>query len=330
MMLYHALAFITGFIMDLIVGDPRSIPHPVRFFGKLIEVLDKKFHLDGQEDYVNKKNLRNGVFLVIILILVTLAIYSVVLGFVYYVNKAAGVLAEALMTWQLLAVKSLNTESMKVYNALNEKGIKEARREISMLVSRDTASLDETDVIKATVETVSENTCDGVIAPLFYIALGGPVLGAVYKAVNTADSMIGYKNERYLYFGRAAAKLDDLVNFIPARLAALIMLLSAKLLVLDTANAYKIYRRDANKTSSPNAGQTESVCAGALGISLGGDTSYFGKLVKKAVIGEPLREAEVEDIKAANEMMVCTAIIFAMSAFLIMAVAAAVRIWIRG
>ncbi|MBQ9504312.1 MAG: cobalamin biosynthesis protein CobD [Lachnospiraceae bacterium] len=328
MILCHGIAFLSGFILDLIAGDPRSIPHPVRLFGRLIDILDKKLHVDGEDNYVNKRNLRNGAVLVVILLLVTAVAYCITLGFVYYVNKAAGVVAEALMTWQLLAVKSLKVESMKVFTALKEKGIEEARREVSMLVARDTAALDEQGVTKAAVETVAENTCDGVIAPLLFTAIGGPVLGAVYKAANTADSMIGYKNERYLFFGRAAARLDDVLNFLPARLTALFMLLSSRVLVLDAENAWRIYRRDARKTTSPNAGQTEAVCAGALGIALGGDTPYFGKLVHKAVIGDELRRIEPEDIKDANELMVCTAVICAMTAFLVMTIIAVAGIWI--
>lgn len=327
MILCHAIAFLAGFILDLIAGDSSSIPHPVRFFGKLIDALDKKLHVDGAEDYVNKKNLRRGAFLVIILILVTVVIYLSLLAVVYYVNQIAGVFIEALMSWQLFAVKSLNTESMKVYEALIRGRVDDARTAVSMLVARDSAVLDEEGIIKAAVETVSENTCDGVIAPLIFTALGGPVLGAVYKAVNTSDSMIGYKNERYLYFGRFAARLDDVLNYIPARLAALFMLLSSVILSMDATNALKIYKRDAKKTASPNAGQTEAVCAGALGVCLGGDTSYFGKRVHKEVIGDALREIEAGDIKAANELMVCTSVVFAMTAFLIMAVISAVIVW---
>ena len=329
MILSHALAFIFGFIMDLIVGDPHSLPHPVRLFGRLIAALDKKLRQNGSDDYVNNRNLRNGRVLVIILILVTAAMYFFVLSLAYYVNRIAGLLIETLMTWQLLAVKSLNDESMKVCTALIEGNVEQARREISMLVARDTDALDMPGITRAAVETVSENTCDGVIAPLLYTALGGPVLGAVYKAVNTADSMIGYKNERYLYFGRAAARLDDILNYIPARLAALVMLLASGVLVLDTENALRIYRRDARKTSSPNAGQTEAVCAGALGISLGGEASYFGKPVSKAVIGDELRKIAPEDIKTSNELMVCTAVICAMTSFLILSLIAVAAIWIR-
>ncbi|MBO6137782.1 MAG: cobalamin biosynthesis protein CobD [Lachnospiraceae bacterium] len=324
----HALAFFIGFILDLILGDPSSIPHPVRFIGKLIEYLDKKLHLEGSGDYVNRKNAVRGTFLEIIVVLVTDGIYFALFAFSYYVNRIAGVIIEALLSWQLLAVKSLNVESMKVYEALEKDDIPGARRAVSMLVARDTESLDKAAVIRAAVETVSENTCDGVIAPLLYLALGGPVLGAVYKAVNTADSMIGYKNERYLYFGRTAARVDDVLNFLPARLAAGVMLLAARILVLDTANAARIYKRDALKTASPNAGQTEAVCAGALDIALGGDAVYFGKNVHKAVIGDPVRGAENEDIKTANELMICTGVICAMAFFLVLSVIAAVVIWI--
>ncbi|MBE5865055.1 MAG: cobalamin biosynthesis protein CobD [Lachnospiraceae bacterium] len=213
------------------------------------------------------------------------------------------------MTFQILATKSLRVESMRVYKCLKQEDLEAARQAVSMIVGRDTATLDEVGVAKAAIETVAENTSDGVIAPMLYTALGGPVLGFLYKAVNTMDSMIGYKNDKYLYFGRAAAKLDDIVNFIPARISAYLMIFSAFMSgkCFDGRNAFKIYKRDNRKHASPNSAQTEAVCAGALRIQLAGDASYFGKIVKKPYIGDAYRKVESEDIKRANRLMYLTA-----------------------
>ena len=198
---------------------------------------------------------------------------------------------------------------MKVYYSLQSEGLETARKAVSMIVGRDTSVLDEEGVAKAAIETVAENTSDGVIAPMLYTALGGPILGFFYKAVNTMDSMVGYKNEKYLYFGRAAAKLDDLINYIPARISAWLMICAAFIggKSYSGRQAYKIYKRDNRKHASPNSAQTESVCAGALGIRLAGDASYFGKIVKKPFIGDALRNVEYEDIKRVNKLMYLTA-----------------------
>ena len=207
------------------------------------------------------------------------------------------------MVYYLLAARSLRTESMKVYGELKKNDLQGARRAVSMIVGRDTKTLDREGVTKAAVETVAENASDGVIAPLFYTALGGPVLGFLYKAVNTMDSMVGYKNEKYLYFGRAAARLDDLANFIPARISALFMIGAAFLLGMNGRQAVKTYRRDRYKHKSPNSAHTEAVCAGALGIRLAGPASYFGKMVEKPYIGDALRPVEDEDIVRANRLL---------------------------
>lgn len=213
------------------------------------------------------------------------------------------------MTYQILAVKCLKVESMKVYQSLTKEGIEEARKAVAMIVGRDTAVLDGTGVAKAAIETVAENTSDGVIAPMLYTALGGPVLGFLYKAVNTMDSMIGYKNEKYLNFGRTAAKLDDVCNYLPSRISAYLMIAAAYLGGSDFSGkgAYRIYKRDRRNHASPNSAQTESVCAGALGIQLAGDAVYFGKVVKKPHIGDDTRPVEYEDIRRANRLMYLTA-----------------------
>ena len=216
---------------------------------------------------------------------------------------------ETVMCYQILATRALRDESMKVYDALKTGTLQDGRKAVSMIVGRDTERLSEAGVVRAAVETVAENTSDGIIAPLFYAALGGPVLAWVYKAVNTMDSMVGYKNEIYLYFGRAAARLDDLVNYIPSRLSAVLMILASFFCRLDGKQAVKIYRRDRRKHASPNSAQTEAVCAGALGVQLAGDAWYFGVLHKKPVIGDDLRPVEPEDIPRANRLMFGTSVL---------------------
>ena len=222
-MKYHIIAFFLGFLLDLLLGDPYCFPHPIRLIGSLIAKLDK--WLCKKDDPGNeKKKLKNGRILVVIVLTVTAAVTACILIGAYVLHPYLGMLIETIMTYQILATKCLKTESMKVYKCLKEEGIEEARRAVSMIVGRDTAVLDEEGVAKAAIETVAENTSDGVIAPMLYTALGGPILGFLYKAVNTMDSMVGYKNDKYLYFGRAAAKLDDAVNFLPSRISACLMI----------------------------------------------------------------------------------------------------------
>ena len=259
-----------------------------------------------------KKNLikyKRGMLLVFTVIFATFAISVIIIVAAYSINLYAGVIAEAVMTWQILATKCLRVESMRVYDALRTDGVDAGRRAVSMIVGRDTSVLDAAGVTRAAVETIAENTSDGVIAPMLYTAIGGPVLGFVYKAVNTMDSMLGYKNDKYMYFGRFAARLDDVVNFIPARISAYLMIAAAFIggRHFDGKNAYHIFKRDRFNHASPNSAQTESVCAGALRVQLAGDAVYFGKLVKKKYIGDGLREIEYEDIKRANRLMYITA-----------------------
>ena len=215
------------------------------------------------------------------------------------------------MTYQILATKCLQVESMKVYQELKKGDIAASRKVVSMIVGRDTECLDETGVAKAAIETVAENTSDGVIAPMICTAIGGPILGFFYKAVNTMDSMVGYKNDRYLYFGRTAAKLDDIVNYIPARISALLMVISCFFCgkEFDGKRAWYIFKRDRYNHASPNSAQTEAVCAGALGIRLAGNASYFGKIVEKPYIGDAERAVETEDIKRANRLLYATAVL---------------------
>lgn len=306
MLKYHLAAFFLGFIMDLLFGDPYWLPHPIRLIGNLIAQAEKLFYKDGKRDH--KKEYRGGCMTVLTVLLVTGIVTCILLFAVYRLHPLLGAGVEMIMTYQILAIKSLKDESMKVYDRLKHGTLEDARHAVSMIVGRDTQNLTEEGVVKAAVETVAENTSDGVIAPMLYTALGGPVLGFLYKAVNTMDSMIGYKNDRYLYFGRAAAKLDDVVNFVPARISACLMVVATTFLKDgNPRRAWKIYRRDSRKHASPNSAQTESVCAGALGIQLAGDASYFGKIVKKPYIGDPVRQVETEDIKRTNRLMYITA-----------------------
>lgn len=312
-MCYHIFAFIAGFVLDLLIGDPHFIPHPVRLIGSLISSLDKRLNCDaGYNSSEKKLNLikyKRGMLLAFTVIFATFAISVIIIVAAYSINLYAGVIAEAVMTWQILATKCLRVESMRVYDALKTDGVDAGRRAVSMIVGRDTSVLDAAGVTRAAVETIAENTSDGVIAPMLYTAIGGPVLGFVYKAVNTMDSMLGYKNDKYMYFGRFAARLDDVVNFIPARISAYLMIAAAFIggRQFDGKNAYRIFKRDRFNHASPNSAQTESVCAGALRVQLAGDAVYFGKLVKKKYIGDGLREIEYEDIKRANRLMYITA-----------------------
>ena len=307
-MKYHILAFFLGFLLDLILGDPHGFPHPIRLIGSLITGLEKR--LLGKTVVRNERSeLKKGIVLVVTVSVITVFIAALLLMGAYRLHPIAGIVVETVMTYQILATKCLKDESMKVYRCLKDGDLNAARNAVSMIVGRDTEILDEEGVSKAAIETVAENTSDGVIAPMLYIALGGPILGFLYKAINTMDSMVGYKNDKYLYFGRTAAKLDDFVNYIPARISAYIMILAAFCggKIFSGTNAYVIYKRDNRKHSSPNAAQTEAVCAGALSIQLAGDASYFGNIVKKPYIGDALRKVEYEDIKRVNRLMYLTA-----------------------
>lgn len=300
-----------GFVLDLILGDPYSLPHPIRWIGTLISYLDKRFLGTKEQPLIlsESKKRKRGRVLVAIVCFVTVICVSVLLLGAYFIHPILGCLIEAVMTYQMLACKCLKDESMKVYDRLVNGTLEEARGAVSMIVGRDTANLDELQVARAAVETVAENTSDGVIAPMLYLAIGGPIFGFLYKAINTMDSMVGYKNDRYMDFGRFAAKLDDVVNFIPSRISgcliAIACLFAGK--QFDGKNALKIFKRDRFNHASPNSAQTEAACAGALHLRLAGDTSYFGKIVKKPFIGDDDREIEFEDIKRANKLLYITA-----------------------
>ena len=326
-MKYHIAAFFLGFLLDLILGDPYCLPHPVRLIGNWIAKGEKMLLPQNKTERNQKKEFRRGVLLVAFVLVCTILMAASILFLAYWLNPYIGIIVEVIMTYQILATKCLKVESMKVYVCLKNNDLEAARKAVSMIVGRDTQNLSEEGVAKAAVETVAENTSDGVIAPMIYTAIGGPILGFLYKAVNTMDSMVGYKNDKYLYFGRAAAKLDDFVNYIPSRISAYVMIAAAFLggKPFSGKNAYYIYRRDNRNHASPNSAQTESVCAGALGIRLGGDASYFGKIVKKPYIGDSLRKAgndaiTFEDIKYANQLMYITAVLSELMCLLLMAV----------
>ncbi len=308
-MIYHIVSFILGFILDQIIGDPMNFPHPIRLIGNLISFFDKTLLGEVDSEKRNPDHERKtGVLLCVLMLLITFAVTGAVIFTAYFISSYLGIMVEAILTCYILAAKSLRVESMKVYYALRDGTIEEARYAVSMIVGRDTSNLDEKGVTRAVVETIAENTSDGVIAPLIYTFLGGPVLGFLYKTVNTMDSMVGYHNDRYENFGFAPAKLDDIVNYIPARISAIFMILAAYIggNVFDGKNAYRIFKRDRYNHKSPNSAQTESVCAGALSLRLAGDASYFGKIVKKPYIGDQIREIELDDIKRACRLMYIT------------------------
>lgn len=304
-----------GFLIDMIFGDPYNFPHPIRLIGTLISGLENLMRRR-----LPNKPFAGGALLAVIVLLTSAVIPAIVLLVCYRISVILGIVAESVMCWYIIAAKCLKTESIKVYSALEVNDTERARTDLSMIVGRDTAVLDDNGIIRAAVETVAENASDGVTAPLIFIMLGGAPLGFFYKAANTMDSMLGYKNEKYLEFGRFAAKLDDVLNFIPSRVSALIMILAAFILHYDGKAAYRIWRRDRLKHASPNSAQTESVCAGALGIRLGGDAYYFGKLCKKEYIGDDLRSPKNADIVCANRLMYLTSAIVLLIAVLFRAV----------
>ena len=292
-------ALIVGFIIDFFVGDPHFIPHPVVAIGKLISLFDRKLRRGNS----NPQDVSRGVITVISVALISTVIPALVLWGMWAIHPIAYFVVEAIACWQLIAARQLLREGRKVQRKLEAGDIEGARYAVSMIVGRDTDVLDDKGICRAAVETVAENTSDGVIAPLFYIILFGAAGGFFYKSINTMDSMLGYKNEKYLYFGRAAALTDDVVNFIPARISAVLMVLSAPLCGLSMKRAWKVFRRDRFKHASPNSAQTESVCAGALGVRLAGDAIYGGVLHKKEYIGDPVREIEPKDITRAGWLM---------------------------
>lgn len=300
-------AIICGFILDLIFGDPHWLPHPICLIGNLIGFLDKKLRsLCGPG---SAGLLFGGTVMVIIVLSLSFMVPFVILHLAGQVSIWLAFALETLMCYQIFATKCLKDESMHVYEELAKGDLAEARVKLSWIVGRDTKALEEDEVIKGAVETVAENTADGIIAPMFYMFLGGAPLAFLYKGINTMDSMVGYKNDTYLYFGRCAAKLDDLANLLPARVCGLMMILASFLAGFNGPGAWRIFCRDRYNHLSPNSAMTESVVAGALGVQLGGDHFYFGKLVHKDTIGDDLRPVVADDIKAANKILYWTAVL---------------------
>lgn len=297
------IPLLTGYMLDLLIGDPHDFPHPIRAIGKLILAVEKKIR---KTCYDEKTERRLGFLLWIIVVGVSFLIPKAILFLATKINILISLIIESIMCYYILATKSLRDESMKVYYALKDNNIVEARRYLSYIVGRDVENLNASSIAKAAVETVAENTSDGVIAPMIFIILGGAPLGFMYKAINTLDSMVGYKNDKYVNFGRFSALADDVANYIPSRLSAYLMIAAAYILKMDYKNAYKIFKRDRYNHKSPNSAQTESVCAGALNIMLGGDNHYNGIVVQKPTIGDNIKEVEIEDIKKANKLMFVT------------------------
>lgn len=309
----HMIALICGIILDQIVGDPYFMPHPIRDIGRLISFLEKKLLGDtaNPESRNPSGEKRRGILLWFIVIFTTVFFTTLIVIGSYMINKYLGLVVETILTCYILAARSLCKESMAVANELEKGDLSGARYKLSMIVGRDTAELSEEEIVKAAVETVSENTSDGVIAPLINTAIGGPILGFLYKAVNTMDSMLGYKNERFKDFGFFAAKADDVFNFLPSRISALFMIAGTGIFrifskVYDAKGAAKIWKRDRLNHKSPNSAQTESVCAGALGLKLGGPHLYGGVMVDKPFIGDEIRKAEVIDVRRSNNLMFMT------------------------
>lgn len=300
-------AIVAGFILDLIFGDPHWLPHPICLIGNMISFLDR--HLRKLFGFSNNGLLFGGALMVVIVLMLSFFIPLSVLNIAYDFNPWVGFAIETIMCYQIFATKCLRDESMKVYYALQKNDIVDARLKLSWIVGRDTKELNAEEVTKGAVETVAENTADGIIAPMLYMFLGGAPLAFFYKGINTMDSMVGYKNDKYMYFGRCAAKLDDLANLIPARITGIVMILASYFLNLNFKGAWKVFWRDRYNHLSPNSAMTESVTAGALNIQLGGDHYYFGKLVHKDTIGDNIRPVVAEDIVSTNNLLYMTAVL---------------------
>ncbi|WP_313154185.1 adenosylcobinamide-phosphate synthase CbiB [Lacrimispora sp.] len=322
----HLAAVLTGCFLDLCFGDPRWLWHPVCGIGSLISWLEKNLRNMFPNGEMGER--RAGLWMVILVLLITGAVSGAILLTAYFLSPYAGFLIESIMCGQMMAWRSLREESMKVYKAFLNGDVEGARTAVSMIVGRDTKELPEEGITKAAVETVAENTSDGIIAPLLFMALFGGVGVFLYKAVNTMDSMVGYKNERYLWFGRAAARFDDICNFIPARLSAALMIGAGYVCQFfygmrrvgnpySGRNGLKIFKRDRFNHKSPNSAQTEAVCAGALQIQLAGNAYYFGKLYEKPTIGDVIRPVEYEDIPRANCLMTVTYVLGVIPVFLL-------------
>jgi adenosylcobinamide-phosphate synthase len=306
-MKWSLFALLIGFAIDLIVGDPHSIPHPVIGIGKLISGFEKVLRRLFPKTERGEK--AAGGVLWMLVVVISTAVPALLLWLCHWISPWLRLAVESVMCWQILATKSLRDESMKVYHALETGDLEKSRYAVSMIVGRDTASLDDAGVTRAAVETVAENTSDGIVVPLLFAAIGGAPLGFFYKAVNTMDSMLGYVEPPYKNIGFVPAKMDDVMNFVPSRFSALLILAAGWFLRLDVKNGWKIFRRDRFNHASPNSAQTESVCAGLLGLRLAGDAWYHGVLHKKQYIGDSVREIEHRDIPRTCRLLYVTALL---------------------
>lgn len=310
-------AVLFGFILDLVMGDPHGMIHPVQLIGMLITGCETVYR-----KIFGKRERLAGIFCVCTVLFISTALPWLILHLFYRISFWLGFAVETYWCGRLLAARSLRDETMHVYREVTSGDLKRARKAVSMVVGRDTEHLNMNGVIRAAVETTAENTSDGEAAPLLFMMLFGAAGGFAYKAVNTMDSMIGYKNRKYARFGTAAAKLDDVLNFLPARLSGILMCAAAGLLHMDSRNALYIFMRDRKKHDSPNSAHTEAAAAGALDIRLAGDAWYFGELHKKPFLGDPIRPVEAEDIPRADRLMY-------MTSFLVLLFLAGLRILIR-
>ena len=299
--MHGIIVLMGGFLLDCLLGDPHNPWHPICLIGHLISFLEKEIrHLFPKNQ---NGELAGGTLLVLLVLVISTVVPILILMAARLLHPYLALVLEMIMCYQLLAARSLRDESMKVYRALHRQDIEGARKAVSMIVGRDTERLDAAGIAKAAVETVAENASDGVIAPMIFIAIGGAPLGFFYKAVNTMDSMVGYKNGKYLYFGRAAAKLDDVMNYVPSRISGLLMVASSAFTSGNAKGAWRIFRRDRYNHASPNSAQTEAACAGALGLQLAGDAWYFGERYHTPTAGDPMRDIEDADIIRANCLM---------------------------
>lgn len=308
-LLYPLIAIVLGFIIDLLVGDPDGLPHPVMLTGKLVSWLENLFRKLFPKSAGGEIAAGGVMFLLIALL--SFCIPFGLLWLCYRLTPILGVAVEAIMCWQILATRALRDGCMKVFRSLKRGNTAKARYYVSRIVSRDTEQLGEPGILRASVESVAKNTCNASAAPLICLVIGGAPLGWLYRAVNTMDSMVGCVDEPYKHFGLIPARADDVFNFIPSRITALFMLLSGFILNFNVSNGWKIFKRDRYNHKSPNAGQTESVCAGLLGVQLGGNASYNGIVHMNKTIGDPIRQIELNDIKRSCSLLYNTAILSA-------------------
>ncbi|MDU2123383.1 MAG: adenosylcobinamide-phosphate synthase CbiB [Clostridium celatum] len=295
---------ILGFLLDLIIGDPQNPIHPIRIIGSLCKATEKFFRK------VLKKSLKiAGLLTWITVVLIVFLFNYFLLKGAYAINNVLGVILSSIMIYFCISTKALKVEGLKGVKYVIQDDIEGARKQLSYIVGRDTKNLDKESILKAVVETVAENMSDGVIAPLFYVGIGGAPLAFLYKAVNTMDSMFGYKNDKYIEFGYFPAKLDDVFNYIPARLSGYFIFIASFVLGLDYKNSFKIYKRDKNNHSSPNSAHPEAAVAGALNVQLGGANYYFGKLVEKPTIGDDIEKIDIHKVNKTNNILYCSAIL---------------------